>query len=209
MTEGVTAKALADLFELEDPRRIQQLAEQGYVVRIKRGRYALTESVRGYIRFWRERAEGRHATNAVDEARLRREELAIRKAELELAALEGGLLELDHHTEIVSRLADAFRAAILSIPGVWGPRVVGIRAPAEGTEVLRRCAQEALEDMLRVATELEAVDWTPLPEDFPGYAHLIGAGVDTLEAVRAYGDVTSIDGIGPKTAAKIAAALVA
>lgn len=51
---------------------------------------------------------------------------------------------------------------------------------------------------------------TPLPDDFPGRAHLIEAGLATLEAVREYGAANgfdSIKGIGPVTAEEINAAL--
>lgn len=207
--EGVTAKALADLFGDIDVRRVQQLAESGHVVRIAKGRYALTESIRGVVRFWRERAEGRDPTNELDRTRLAKERLEVRRRELELAASEGALIEIDHHGEVVSRIAEAFRAALLGIPGQWSARIVGVATPAEAREVLRRCSEETLEGMLRVAEELEAVDWQPLPEDFPGYEKLLAAGVDTVEAVEAWGDLTSIEGIGPATARRIASTLAA
>lgn len=46
-----------------------------------------------------------------------------------------------------------------------------------------------------------------LPEDFPGRSFLMNAGVTTLAAVRAMGDLTSITGIGDATARDIADAL--
>ena len=208
-TDGVSAKALSEFFGDIDVRRVQQLAESGHVVRISRGKYALRPSILGLIRFWRDRAEGRDPDNDLNQVRLEKERLELRRRQLEMAATEGGLIEIEHHGEVVGRIADAFRAAILGIPGQWGTRMVGIGNPAEAQEVLRRCSEETLGSMLAVAVELEAVDWAPLPEDFPGYDKLLAAGVDTLEALTAWGDVTTIPGIGPATARRIAEELAA
>lgn len=46
-----------------------------------------------------------------------------------------------------------------------------------------------------------------LPEDFPGYAALAEAGINTYGQLRKIEDVTSVPGIGPATAEKIAEAL--
>jgi DNA polymerase/3'-5' exonuclease PolX len=53
-------------------------------------------------------------------------------------------------------------------------------------------------------------DGEPIPEDFPGYKHLIDHGLTTLDEVRnmaTVGDLTEIKGIGPATAADIEEAL--
>ena len=46
-----------------------------------------------------------------------------------------------------------------------------------------------------------------LPDDFPGRAQLVAAGLDTMSAVRAHEDLTQVEGIGPATAGKIQEAL--
>jgi len=46
-----------------------------------------------------------------------------------------------------------------------------------------------------------------LPEGFPGYAALDAAGIHTYAQVRKVDDLTTIDGIGAATAAKIEEAL--
>lgn len=48
-----------------------------------------------------------------------------------------------------------------------------------------------------------------LPDDFPGHAALVEAGINTYGQLRKAGDVTAIAGIGPATAEKITAALAA
>lgn len=50
---------------------------------------------------------------------------------------------------------------------------------------------------------------TVLPDDFPGRAHLLAAGLNTVEAVQGRKDsLEAIPGIGPVTAEAIHAALV-
>ena len=46
-----------------------------------------------------------------------------------------------------------------------------------------------------------------LPEDFPGHAALLEAGIHTYAQLRKAGELTEIPGIGEATAAKIAEAL--
>lgn len=46
-----------------------------------------------------------------------------------------------------------------------------------------------------------------LPEDFPGYAALAEAGINTYGQLRKLEDVTTVPGIGPATAEKIKEAL--
>lgn len=43
----------------------------------------------------------------------------------------------------------------------------------------------------------------PLPSDVPGYAHLVKAGVTTLQALFGITDFTGIKGIGEKTQTEI------
>ncbi|MEK9505153.1 helix-hairpin-helix domain-containing protein [Gaopeijia maritima] len=58
------------------------------------------------------------------------------------------------------------------------------------------------------ATADGATGATPLPEDFPVRDVLVGAGIETIEAVpRSQDELVTIDGIGPGYAQKILKAL--
>ena len=203
--EGATATQVAELLELT-PRRVQQLVAEGVFPRLHRGRYPLVACLRAYVRYWRERAEGRFTENDLDLARLAKEQLEVRRRQIEVAKAEGELIDVADHRAVIGKVADAFRAALLSVPGSWGPQIVGIPTPAEGTEAMRVCSEGLLRDMASVADALElegeaAAD--PLPEDFPGYRALVAAGVETFAQLRALGEVTRIKGIGPKLAKRI------
>ncbi len=169
-----------------------------------RGRiYDLEEVVPWYIREVRKQIS--HEESDLDRARLEKERLEVRRRQLEVAKAEGELIDIGDHRTVVGKIADAFRAALLSVPGSWGPRMVGITSPAEGTEAMRTCSEELLRDMASVADsiELEGTVAEPLPEDFPGYRALVAAGIHTFIDLGALDDVTQVRGIGPKLAKRI------
>ena len=189
-------------------RQIRNLDEAGIPSRPAgdgRGRvYDLVEVVPWYIR--EVRRQSRTNESDLDRAKLEQAELEVRRRRIEVAKAEGELIAIADHRTVVGKVADAFRAALLSVPGSWGPQIVGIPTPAEGTEAMRVCSEGLLRDMASVADALElegeaAAD--PLPEDFPGYRALVAAGVETFAQLRALGEVTRIKGIGPKLAKRI------
>jgi len=203
MAADVTAETLAKLFELTE-RRVQQLASDGIIPRAGRGAYPLMDSVRGYLRYLKERAEGRSAGNDLDAAKLARLELDVRLAQVELAKAEGEVIPVADHLEVLGRIVDGFRTKLVSLEGSWGPRVVGITSPAEGAAVVGAMVREAIEDLRSIADDLELHDpERPLPEDFPGYRHLAAAGVMTYAELQRLDDVTELRGIGPRTRERI------
>ena len=192
-------------------RQIRNLDEAGIPSRpAENGRtriYDLTEVVPWYIREIRK--QNRSEESELDQAKLEKQKLEVRRRQIEVAKAEGALIDIGDHRTVVGKIADAFRAALLSVPGSWGPRVVGIASPVEGTEAMRTCSEELLRDMAGVADsiELEGSVPEPLPEDFPGYRALVAAGVQTFVDLGALEDVTQVRGIGPKLAKRIGAHL--
>ncbi|MFG1690685.1 DUF6964 domain-containing protein, partial [Gemmatimonadota bacterium] len=75
--------------------------------------------------------------------------------------------------------------------------------------ILREGVEELLGSMVTVAEELErrASGVGLLPDDFPGVRLLRQANVVSLAELRSVEDLTAINGIGPKTEARIRAAL--
>jgi phage terminase Nu1 subunit (DNA packaging protein) len=78
----ISLQALAELFEVT-PRRINQLENDGTVVKIERGKYALLKSVKGYL-----------AAKERELAELRAGSEVIRKAEEDRAVAQARLIEL-------------------------------------------------------------------------------------------------------------------
>ena len=189
-------------------RQIRNLDEAGIPSRPAgdgRGRvYDLVEVVPWYIR--EVRRQSRTNESDLDRAKLEQAQLEVRRRKIEVAKAEGELIAIADHRTVVGKVADAFRAALLSVPGSWGPRIVGVTSPAEGTEAMRVCSEELLRDMSSVADALELEGQTapePLPEDFPGYRALAAAGIQTFVDLCALEDVTEVKGIGPKLAERI------
>ncbi len=83
-----------------DPRRIQQLAAEGYIERAAQGRYRTVSVVQGYIRFLKDsiaRSQQNVAENRVRDARAREIELRNAKADhalIDYAEAEGVLDEV-------------------------------------------------------------------------------------------------------------------
>jgi len=75
-------------------------------------------------------------------------------------------------------------------------------------EAVRKQPMDTLEDVEKKEVEIEeGPKKGKLPDDFPGHSALAGNGITTYAQLRKAGDVTSLTGIGPATAEKIAAAL--
>lgn len=58
------------------------------------------------------------------------------------------------------------------------------------------------DDVLAAVEEIHQAD-RPLPDDVPGHAALLAAGITTIEQLWTVDDPTRIDGIGPATARKL------
>lgn len=83
----ISAPEAARLLMLESVRRVQQLAEEGYIEKAARGRYYTVSVVQGYIRFLKEKSseknQNSHA-NRVQDARAKEIEIRNAKASHEL-----------------------------------------------------------------------------------------------------------------------------
>ena len=209
--QGLTVKELANLLELT-PRWIQQLAKEGIFPKIERGKYPLDECVRAYVQYWKERAEGRFTESELDQTRLQKEHLEVRKRAVQVAKAEGSVVALEDHEEVIRKLLGAVRAVLLGIPGAWSARVVGLGTPAEGLVLMRKLADEVVEGVAASADTFEIEDsFQPelIPDDFPGVKHLRIAGITTMEQLRGFDDFTIVKGIGEKTAERMEQAVAA
>ena len=209
--QGATVKQLGELLELT-PRRVQQLATEGVFPKIDRGRYPLVECVRAYIQYWQERAEGRFTENELDQTRLQREQLEVRKRAVQVAKAEGSVVTLEDHEEVIVKLLSSVRSVLLALPGSWGSRIIGIKDPVEGLEVMKRCADEIVEAVAYMSIDFEIEEPEELeeiPADFPGARALNAAGITTMEKLRGLDDFTMVKGIGEKTAERLEEVLAA
>ncbi|MBA4510212.1 hypothetical protein H1057_19600 [Clostridium sporogenes] len=145
----VSSSVLSDIFGLTE-RRVRQLAEEGIIVKIKRGRYDLSSSVRNYIIHLKTNNDLKEdKTKEIDYdmehallERARRE-----KVELELAAMRGQM----HHSEDVERVMNDmlanFRSKLLALPTKASPMLIARDDIGTIQEILHNQMLEVLQEL--------------------------------------------------------------
>ena len=150
----ISVDVLARLFELS-PRRIQQLADDGIIPRVERGRYELVGAVRGYVKHLREKAFGGDLgpdTYGTQRARLTKARADM--AEMERQQLAAELIPADDVEAAWSAVTLALRARLLSIPTKAVPRLLAAKDAVQISEVLRDQISEALDELANLRVEV-------------------------------------------------------
>ena len=101
-----------------DPRRVQQLRKEGVIPSAGRGRYDLVASVQAYIKYWRDRAEGRSQDSGKDPKRsdwmTRKIAADAEKVEYQVAEQKRTLVHVNYMRDQVAHILTALRGALLS-----------------------------------------------------------------------------------------------
>ena len=131
------------------PRRIRQLVDEGVIQRAEKGRYELVPSVRGYIRYLRDRSIGRDGEQSSDiaseRARLTREQAD--KMAMENAKSRNELIPAPLVQKSIERAFSAFGSRIDAIPRKAVPRLKGCSGDAAREKLLRELIREALHEL--------------------------------------------------------------
>lgn len=125
-----TAEQLADLFDLTKVR-VHQLVTEGIVVKVERGVFDLMESVRGYVRFLKQRKVNQYDTVGDDPGDWQRERARLTRAKADMAEMQAAILKGTVHEAkaVESVWTDhllACRAKLLSMPKKLAPRIHGV-----------------------------------------------------------------------------------
>lgn len=130
------------------PRRVQSMAKQGILVKVRRGVYSLEQSVQGYLFYKLETLEQSQEEKSLDEIRAAHETWKMRKTQIAVRLMEGKV----HRAEDVERLwtqcAAAVRSRLLGIPIKVSPEVAGIEDAGEIQKILQREVAEALNELV-------------------------------------------------------------
>jgi len=115
----VSASVLSDLIGVGD-RRIRQLADEGVIVRIKKGRYDLAASMKNYIKYLKV-SEGlqdspKNEQEELDHEKMLHEKAKRGMAELKLAAMRGEMHKAEDVERVMTDQLSAFRSKVLNIP---------------------------------------------------------------------------------------------
>ncbi|MFY0545466.1 hypothetical protein [Brevibacillus sp. H7] len=144
-----SAKQLSEILNLT-PRRIQQLAEEGIMVKASRGKYKAIDSIQRYIQLLQEKKGDSDEVDYFTERALH-EKAKREKAELALAVMKGDLHRSKDVEMVMNDMIAAFRARILAIPTKLAPQMQGLKELAAIRDLLTR-------EMIEALTELSEYD---------------------------------------------------
>lgn len=149
------------------PRRIRQLVDEGVIQRAERGQYELVSSVRGYIRYLRDRALAADGGLADESARANRARLIKAQAEaqeMENARYRREYVHNDDAAWVIERLIVVLRAKVLALKAKIPPKAIGCNRMAE----LEAIVERECHDVLREIAEIDAGELGKPLESDPG-----------------------------------------
>jgi phage terminase Nu1 subunit (DNA packaging protein) len=137
------------------PRRIRQLVDEGVIQRAERGQYELVSSVRGYIRYLRDRALVADGGLVDESARANRARLI--KAQAEAQEMENARYrhEFVHNEDaawIIERVIVTLRAKVMTLKAKIPPKAFGCNRMAE----LEGIVEQECHDILREIAEINS-----------------------------------------------------
>lgn len=103
----INVQEATKLLMFDSPRRVQQLAEEGWIEKAERGRYNTISVVQGYIRFLQQ--ERKNQQQNVSQNKMR--DAKAREIELRVAQAEHELVELDEVIAVLDIVTGDLRAA--------------------------------------------------------------------------------------------------
>lgn len=135
-------------------RRVQQMAQDGTIPPVRRGRFLLCDSVQRYLNFLLRDKEQSQSGLEKETA-----ETEIKKAKAVIAKLEAEELQGKmHRSEDVAAMTEdliyAIRGMLVALPGRLAVDVSAAGSPAEAAEVIRR-------EVFKVMQELTGYRYDP------------------------------------------------
>ena len=158
-------------------RRVQQMAQDGTIVPVRRGYFQLGDAVQRYINFL-SKPQISEAEQKLETAKRQSEaQLKLSKAQLakmEVEELKGKLHRSEDVEGFTEDLIYTIRAALLSLPGRLSVDVTAAQSPAEAAEIIRK-------EVHKVMRELAAYHYDP-----EKYAEKVNERRDWSNAGRSY-----------------------
>lgn len=153
----VTSTILARLFGLS-ARRVQQLTQDGIIETVQTSggarRYELEPTVRTYVQYLRDRADGRAEKNSTAtkedqklDAEIDLKRSKARMAQLELEELEGQMHRAEDVEAMTTDLVLAIRSMLMALPGQMAVDVAGVGTAAEASEIIKAAVYNILGEL--------------------------------------------------------------
>lgn len=140
-----TTNQMAKLLNLS-ARRIQQLAEEGILVKLNRGKYKLVVSVQQYIQSLQARDGGSDTEVDYFGERALHERAKRQMAEMNLSVMKGELHRSEDVAHVMNDMIAAFRSRTLAIPTKLAAQLVGKKMPVI-LQMLGDAVYEALNEL--------------------------------------------------------------
>ena len=140
----VDVSTLAILFGVSQ-RRIQEFAQLGVLKKTGRGRYNLTDCVKRFVHFLREKRAQYPIDLQNERARLTK--LQADKCDLELMEARGEVIRAEDVARTWADLVIAARSRLLAIPTSLTPAVMAADKLNTVTELLRDSIEDALNEL--------------------------------------------------------------
>lgn len=160
----VAASVLADLLGVTD-RRIRQLAEEGVLHRVTKGRYSLPISIKNYLKMLRMedtlKNDGEPDELDLEKERAIHERIKRHQSEIKLAAMKGTVHRAEDVEQVMTDMLTAFRTRLLNVPSKLAPTLVGRESAGEIREIITN-------EIVEVLGELKAYN----PEDYYSDAYV-------------------------------------
>lgn len=129
-------------------RRVQQMAQDGTITPIRRGRFLLGESIRRYINF----LSAKNKDNSKQEIEKQNAEIRIKNAKAVIAELEAKELQGKmHRSEDVAAMTEdliySIRTMLVALPGRLAVDVASTESSAEAAEVIRKEVFKVMQEL--------------------------------------------------------------
>jgi phage terminase Nu1 subunit (DNA packaging protein) len=146
-TPSYPASTLAKLFELTE-RRVRQLSSESIIPSPKDGKYDLTGSVRGYIRYLKKLAFSKCPEGTEEhELRMRILRAQAATAELDMQKETGESIPVAQAMTDWQNMALSFKARILAMPYRLACSIIGLTEPHEIEKIAKTLVKEALDEL--------------------------------------------------------------
>ena len=130
-----TTKQMADTLRVTT-RRVQQLAEEGVLVRAQRGKYLAIESMQKYIQYIQEREQSTESDVDYYHEKALHEKAKREKTEMQVAIMKGELHRSEDVAAVMGDMVASFRSRCLAMPTKIAPQLLNRKEIAEVQELL-------------------------------------------------------------------------
>ena len=131
-------------------RRIRQMAEDGQLQKVSKGRFLLADSVQRYVKFLSdgpmdEEDKKLEKTRRVAETTMKASKATI--AKLEAEELKGTMHRAEDVAALTEDLVYTIRGALNALPGRLAVDVAAVSTPAEASEVIRKEVSKVMREL--------------------------------------------------------------